>query len=134
MLNSTSIFETAENKELDTLLKQYNDLKLQIQDMTTTQKQCADRIKELCNRKGGKYETLNFVFSLIESAGKSSINVSMLKNKYEDVWEQLPTECFSIKLTELKKHKDVWDEVPTECINVANPTLSMGDIIPKTSI
>lgn len=134
MLDNTSIFETEDNKELDKLIKKYNDLKVLIQDYTTTQKQCADRIKELCNRKGGKYETLNFVFTLIESAGKSSVDVGMLKNKYEDVWNELPTECLSIKLTELKKHKDVWNEVPTECINVSSPVLSMGDIIPKTNI
>ena len=134
MLENTSIFETAENKELDTLLKKYSDLKLQIQDLTTTQKQCADRIKELCNRKGGKYETLNFVFSLIESAGKSSIDVGLLKNKYSKIWEQLPTECLSVKLSELKKHKDVFNLIPTICIDTATPTLSMGDITPKTNI
>lgn len=134
MLDNTSIFETEDNKELDKLIKKYNDLKLLIADYSATQKQCADRIKELCNRKGGKYETLNFVFTLIESAGKSSVDVGMLKNKYEDVWNELPTECLSIKLTELKKHKDVWNEVPTECINVSSPVLSMGDIIPKTNI
>lgn len=134
MLDNTSIFETEDNKELDKLIKKYNDLKVLIQDYTTTQKQCADRIKELCNRKGGKYETLNFVFTLIESAGKSSVDVGMLKNKYENVWNELPTECLSIKLTELKKHKDVWNEVPTECISTSSPVLSMGDIIPKTNI
>ena len=134
MLENTNIFESAENKELDTLLRQYNDLKISIKDQQETQKKCADRIKELCNNKGGKYETLNFVFNLIEQAGKSSIDTGLLKHKYEDIWEELPTECISIKVAELKKHKDIWNEVPTECINVGNSVLAMGDITPKTKI
>ena len=134
MLDNTKIFETAENKELDTLLKKYNDFKVQIKDMQESQKKCADRIKELCNKTGGKYETLNFVFTLIEQAGKSSINVEKLRNKHEDVWESLPSECISVKVTELKKNKDIWANFPTECIDVASPVLSMGDITPKTSI
>ena len=134
MLDNTQIFETAENKELDALLKQYNDLKLSIKDQQETQKKCADRIKELCNHKGGKYETLNFVFSLTESAGKSSIDTGLLKGKCPDIWEELPTECISIKVTELKKYKDLWNEVPTECINIGGKVLSMGDIILKTRI
>lgn len=134
MLENTSIFETAENKELDTLLKKYSDLKLQIQDLTTTQKQCADRIKELCNRKGGKYETLNFVFSLTESAGKSSIDVPLLKECYPKIWELLPSQCLSIKVSELKKNKDVWNKIPKVCIDKSSKTLSMGDITQKTNI
>ena len=134
MLENTQIFESAENKELDGLLKQYNDLKVQIADMETTQKQCADRIKELCGKKGGKYETMNAVFTLKESAGKSSIDVGILKNKYEDVWEEVPTECISIKVSELKKFKDIWEEVPEECIRVGSPVLSMGEIIFKTKV
>ena len=134
MLENTQIFESAENKELDGLLKQYNDLKVQIADMETTQKQCADRIKELCGKKGGKYETMNAVFTLKESAGKSSIDVGMLKNKYEDIWEEVPSECISIKVSELKKFKSVWEEVPSECIRVGEPVLSMGEIIFKTKV
>jgi hypothetical protein len=134
MLENTKIFESAENKELDGLLKKYNDLKVLIDDMSTTQKQCADRIKELCGKKGGKYETLNAVFTLKESAGKSSIDVGMLKNKYEDVWEEVPSECISIKVSELKKFKSVWEELPSECIRVGEPVLSMGEIIFKTKV
>ena len=134
MLDNTQIFETAENKELDTLLRKYSDLKVLIADYTTTQKQCADRIKELCNRKGGKYETLNAVFNLTEREGKTEVDAPKLQAKYSDTWDKIPSDCLSVKVGNLKKYKDIWNEVPEECIIVGKPTLAMGDIMFKTKI
>ena len=134
MLDNTQIFETAENKELDALLKKYSDLKVLIADYTTTQKQCADRIKELCNKKGGKYETLNAVFDLVERAGKTEVDTPKLQANYSDIWDKVPSDCLSIKVGNLKKYKDIWNEVPTECLIIGEPTLAMGDIVFKTKI
>ena len=134
MLDNTNIFETAENKELDTLLKKYSDLKILIEDYTTTQKQCADRIKELCNRKGGKYETLNAVFNLVEKEGKTTVDTCKLQANHADVWNKIPSECLSVKVSDLKKHKQIWNEIPSECLLVGEPILSMGTITFKTNI
>lgn len=115
MLDNTQIFESAENKELDTLIKQYNDLKVQIKDMQETQKKCSDRIKELCNKKGGKYETLNFVFSLIEKAGSTSVKASVLMEKHEELWKELVNKA-------------------SDAITIGKPTLSMGEVVQKNKI
>ena len=114
MLDNTQIFETAENKELDILLKKYNDLKLTIDDMTKTKNQISDRIKELCGKKGGKYETLNFVFSLIERAGSTSVKAKALMEDYPDLWKLV------------SKAKGV--------VSSSKPSLSMGDIVPKDKV
>ena len=134
MLDNTQIFETAENKELDTLLRKYSDLKVLIADYTTTQKQCADRIKELCNKKGGKYETLNAVFDLVERAGKTEVDTPKLQANYSDVCNKIPSEFLSIKVSNLQIDKEIWNEVPTECLIIGEPTLAMGDIVFKTKI
>ena len=114
MLENTQIFETAENKELDTLLKKYNDLKVTIDDMTKTKNQIADRIKELCGEQSGKYETLNFVFSLVKRAGSTSIKAKALMENYPKIWEQIG------------KTKGV--------VSFSNPSLCMGDIVSKDKV
>ena len=62
MLNNTRIFESSENKELDKLLKTYNDLQPKYKDMEKTLKQISDRIKEICQKQAGTFETPNNVF------------------------------------------------------------------------
>ena len=133
MRNNTEIFETKENKELDTLIKQYNDLKILIDDYTETKNKVTNRIKELCNKKAGKYETPNFVFALDES-NRTKINVVKLAQNHADIWETIPVDVISISTTDIKKkHADIWETIPADVITVT-PIISMGTITPRTKV
>lgn len=133
MLENTKIFESAENKELDGLLKQYEDLSAQAKDIKTSLEKVTDRIKTLCNKKAGTYETLNKVFSLNESV-KLSVNTVKLAEKHKDIWETIPTSVLSVKMTDLKKgYKEIWETIPEDTLD-ATVILSMGTIRTKTKI
>ena len=129
MLNNTRIFESSENKELDKLLKVYNDLQPKYKDMEKTLKQISDHIKEICNKESGTFETPNNVFSLDESF-KKSINVELLKEKHKKVFNDIPVKYFSIKVGDIQKDKELWAEIPAEVITQTR-ILSMGTIRPK---
>lgn len=129
MLNNTRIFESAENKELDKLLKAYNDLQPKYKDMEKTLKCISDRIKEICQKQAGTFETPNNVFSLDESF-KKSINVELLKEKHAEVFNDIPVKYFSIKVGDIQKDKELWAEIPIEVITQTR-ILSMGTIRPK---
>ena len=133
MLENTKIFESAENKELDGLIKQYEDLSAQAKDIKTSLEKVTDRIKTLCNKKAGTYETLNKVFSLNESV-KLSVNTVKLAEKHKDIWETIPTSVLSVKMTDLKKgYKEIWETIPEDTLDTTI-ILSMGTIRTKTKI
>ena len=133
MLENTKIFESAENKELDKLLQAYEDLSAQAKDIKTSLEKVTDRIKTLCNRTAGTYETLNKVFDLNESV-KLSVNTVKLAEKHKDIWETIPTSVLSVKMTDLKKsYKEIWETIPEDTLD-ATVILSMGTIRTKKSI
>ena len=133
MLENTQIFESAENKELDGLIKQYEDLSAQAKDIKTSLEKVTDRIKTLCNRQAGTYETLNKVFDL-NSSTKVSVNTVKLSEQYKNIWETIPASVLSVKMTDLKKsYKNILETIPEEVLD-KTVILSMGTIRTKTKI
>ena len=132
MLENTKIFETAENKELEQLIKDYQDLSAQAKDIKTSLEKVTERIKEMCNRQAGTYEIPNYVFKLDEQI-RVSINVEKLAKVNKELLEEIPYSCFSVKNENLKKEKELWESIPSDAKKVT-PVLVMGSIIRKTNI
>ena len=133
MLDNTNIFESAENKELDQLIKRYEDLTAQAKDIKISLEQVTDRIKTICNRKAGTYETLNKVFAL-NSSTKVAVDTVKLAEQYKKVWKLIPPSVLSIKMTDLRKsYNDILEVIPEDVL-IKTTTLSMGTIRTKTNI
>lgn len=133
MLDNTSIFESAENKELDQLIKRYEDLTAQAKDIKTSLEQITDRIKTICNRQAGTYETLNKVFAL-NSSTKVAVDTVKLAEQYKKVWKLIPPSVLSVKMTDLRKsYNDILEVIPEDAL-IKTTTLSMGTIRTKTNI
>ena len=133
MLENTKIFESAENKELDKLLQAYEDLSAQAKDIKTSLEKITDRIKTLCNKTAGTYETLNKVFDL-NSSTKVAVNTVKLSEQYADIWKTIPASVLSVKMTDLKKgYKNILETIPEEVLDKTT-ILSMGTIRTKKSI
>lgn len=133
MLENTEIFKTKENKELDELLKKYQDLNAQAKDIETSLTKIKDRIKTICKKTAGTYETGNYVFALDQS-NRTSVNVIQLVKDHANIWETIPPEVITIKVKDLREgFADIWETVPQEVIKTT-PILSMGTISRKTNI
>lgn len=132
MLDNTKIFESAENKELDGLLKDYQDLTAKQKDIKTSLDRITTRIKEICDKQAGTYEIPSYVFAL-NVQNRTSINVETLATKYTDIFSKIPYSCLSLKNEELKKDKELWESIPSEVIKIT-PVLVMGTITKKTNI
>ena len=92
-----------------------------------------DRIKTICNKQAGTYETLNKVFDL-NSSTTVSVNTSLLSEKYPTLWMSIPVSVLSVKMTDFKKNcKELLEELPEEVLD-KKIVLSMGTIRTKTKI
>ncbi len=91
MLENSVFIDGQKGKELDQLFKKYNELGLEIQDLTTTRKRVTEKIKEVCNSPT-LYETCNYTIRMKSApTQKVTINKELLKEKYPDIYAEVVT-------------------------------------------
>lgn len=108
MLENSTLINGAQAKELDKLFAEYNDLAIKIKDLTTTRDSIVKRIKELCS-ESGVYETLDYVLTMAEVAGRVSVDSKVLKEKYPNIFEEcskVSNGYLQISSIKQKKNKD----------------------------
>lgn len=71
MLENSNLFSGSKAKELETLVKQYEDVSIQLKDLEITKKEVLSRIFEIASV--GINETPNMVFNVCENKGRVSI-------------------------------------------------------------
>ena len=74
-------------KEVEKLIKEYQDIKIQLQDLEALKKEVTARIFKLTNI--GINETSNLVFKVNENEGRETISCSKVKEKEPSIYNML---------------------------------------------
>lgn len=89
MLENSILVDSTKGKELSKLLKDYQDVASQVKDLTTTKDRLAKEIKKLVDNKAGLYETMTHTLLLSEVAGRTTVDTTMLNDKYPLIFEEV---------------------------------------------
>ena len=84
MLENSNLLSGAVAKEVDTLIKEYEDITVKIKDLETSKKTVLDRLFEITEK--GINETSRVVFNICENAGRVSIAPKKLQEQAPEIF------------------------------------------------
>ena len=87
MLENSYLHEGLESKEIEKLLKEYQDITTKLADLNETKKRVLDRLQELS--QVGVNETRNYVYSVSLVNGKRTISVSELQKNAPELLKRI---------------------------------------------
>lgn len=87
MLENSNLIEGEKAKEVDRLLKEYQDVTAKLSDLETTKKATLKRLFELASV--GVNETGKFVFNVSQVAGRKSIFIKSLQEQAPDLFSRI---------------------------------------------
>ena len=91
MLENSVFIDGSQGRDLDKLFQSYNELGLQIQDLTTSRKNVAEQIKQVCD-KPILYETCKYTIRMKSTPKqKEVITKELLKQKYPNIYNEVVT-------------------------------------------
>lgn len=111
MLTNTKALSTKESKEVEKLIKTYQDLQAQITDLETSKKEVLEKIFKLANE--GKNETQNYIFTKAFCNGRITVNIKELEKNHISLYNALNEKnLFNIgkdywRLTGIKKKTEI---------------------------
>ena len=87
MLENSYLHESVQAKEIDSLLKEYQDITARLADLDESKKRVLERLFELSQE--GKNETSKFVYSKGLVNGRQSISVKNLQEQAPDLYGKI---------------------------------------------
>ena len=87
MLENSNLITGKNAKEIDTLIKKYEDVSIQLADLEKTKKEVTSRIFELT--EVGINETSKIVFNIVDNKGRETISIKALNENAPDILTEL---------------------------------------------
>lgn len=87
MLENSNLITGKNAKEVETLIKKYEDVVIQLADLEKTKKEVTTKIFELT--EVGINETNNMVFNIVDNKGRETISIKALNENAPDILSEL---------------------------------------------
>ena len=87
MLENSNLITGKDAKEVETLIKKYEDVSIQLADLEKTKKEVTAKIFELTEI--GINETSNLVFNIVDNKGRETISIKSLNENAPDILDEL---------------------------------------------
>ena len=87
MLENSNLITGKTAKEIDELIKKYEDISIQLADLEKTKKEVSAKLFELTQT--GINETMNVVFNIVENKGRETISIKKLEESEPNMLQEL---------------------------------------------
>lgn len=92
MLENSNLVQGKSAKEVDKLLKEYEDITIKLADLDKSKKEVLTRLFELT--EVGTNETSNYVFNIVMNKGRETIGVKKLRDNNHALYEIMESEGY----------------------------------------
>ena len=87
VLENSNFINGKQAKEVDTLIKEYQDITARLNDLDTSKKEVLKKLFELSEL--GVNETLNYTYKVLEQAGRQSLSLKTLQDKEPTIYAEI---------------------------------------------